>query len=60
MAKVIEQVIAIKLSRIVKDSDTRESVLDSSQNENFVNSLPEIVEEVINDSGIIAEVIQLD
>lgn len=60
MAKVIEQVIAIKLSRIVKDHDKRESVLDEEQNEDFFAALPQLAETALTDPGVVVEIIKLD
>ena len=60
MARVVEQVIAIKLSKIVKDSDKRELVLDQQQTETLLSSIPELAESAINDPSVVIEIIELE
>jgi hypothetical protein len=60
MARVVEQMIAIKLSKIVKDSDKRIAVLDSEQMETLLSSIPELAETAINDSSVVVEIIELE
>jgi hypothetical protein len=60
MARLIEQVIAIKLSRIVKDDDDRESVLSDDQASTLVAAIPELTESVVNDAGVVVEVIAME
>jgi len=60
MAKVLEQVLAIKLSRIVKDNDKRQSVLSNEQLETLLESIPQLAESAIDDGGIVVEVIELE
>jgi len=60
MARLIEQVIAIKLSRIVKDDDSRESVLSEDQASTLLASIPELTESVVNDAGVVVEVIGME
>jgi hypothetical protein len=59
MARVIEQVIAVKLSRIVKDNDSRESVLSDEQTLTMLSSIPELAESVIDDASVVVEVMEL-
>lgn len=60
MARVVEQVIAIKLSRIVKDSDSRGSVLSPESISMLLSSIPELAEGIIDDPGVVVEVTELD
>ncbi len=60
MARVLEQVVAVKLSRIVKDSDDRDAVLSSEQIETLLASIPELAESIINDHGVVVEVLELE
>lgn len=59
MAKVIEQVIALKLSKIVRDNDKDTDVLTGEKLEELVDSLPPVIEETINDKSICVEIIDL-
>lgn len=59
MAKVIEQIIAVKFSKIVKDSDTTSSVLSDSQEQTIEEGLPDIVDSLIDDNQVVIEVIKL-
>jgi hypothetical protein len=60
MAKIIEQIIAVKLSKIVKNDDETSSILDADTMVALLASIPELAESVINDSGIIVEAIELE
>ena len=60
MAKIIEQIIAVKLSKIVKNDDETSSILDGDTMSALLASIPELAESVINDSGIIVEAIELE
>ena len=60
MAKVIEDVVIIKVSRIVKDGDTRKSVLDDETKDMLSNTIPQLLDEVISDSGVIVELAELE
>lgn len=60
MARVVEQMIAIKLSKIVKDSDDRTTVLNDEQTETLLSSIPELAETAINDSSVVVEIIDLE
>jgi len=60
MAKVLEQVIAVKLSKIVKDSDTSNTVLDAEQISTLLASIPELAESVIDDQSVVVEVMELE
>ena len=60
MAKVIEEIIVIKLSRMVKDSDHSSTVIKEDQRELIEQTIPTLVEEVINDGSVVVEVAELD
>jgi hypothetical protein len=60
MAKVLEQVIIIKLSKMVKDSNKDTSVITTDQTKLIEETIPALVEEVINDPSIVVEVAELD
>ena len=59
MAKVLEEVIVIKLSRMVKDNDNRESVIDEDQKLLIEQTIPTLLDEVLNDGSVIVEVAEL-
>lgn len=60
MAKVIEEVIIVKLSRMVKDSYNGKGVIDSDQKKLIEDTIPTLIEEVLNDSAVVVEVAELD
>jgi hypothetical protein len=60
MARVVEQVLEIRLSRIVKDSDGRESTLPPESISMLLSGIPELVESIIDDPGVVVEVTELD
>ena len=60
MARVVEQVLEIRLSRIVKDSDGRGSTLPPESISMLLASIPELVESIIDDPGVVVEVTELD
>ena len=60
MAKVIEEIIIIKLSRMVKDSTSESTVISNEQRLLIEETIPALVEEVINDSSIVVETAKLD
>ena len=59
-SRTLEQVLAIKLSKIVKDHDDQASVLSEEQLETLLASIPELAESVLNSEGIIVEVMELE
>lgn len=60
MAKVLEEVIVIKLSRMVKDSDAGKSVVDTEQRALIEQTIPALIEEVINDPTVVVEVAEFE
>lgn len=55
MAKLIEELVVIKLTKMVKDSNADGVVLDDSQKEVLLGTLPALVEEVLADGSIVVE-----
>jgi hypothetical protein len=60
MARVLEEVIVIKLSRMVKDNDDSETVVKADQKQLIEDTIPTLIEEVIGDPTVIVEVADLD
>jgi hypothetical protein len=60
MAKVIEQLVAIKLSKIVKEKDSESKVLNNEQLDMLINSITELSEQVLNIPGLVVEVLELE
>ncbi len=56
MARVIEETITIKLSKIVKDKDTTIELISSDQMKLISDTLPSVIDEVLEDNTIIVEV----
>lgn len=59
MARLIEQVLAIKFSKIIKDTDTDESVITQEQVDMLMDGLPTIVEEILGANNVIIEVMEI-
>lgn len=59
MAKLIEEIIVIKVSRLVKDGDARHQVLTDEQRDLLASTAPALVEEVINDGTVVVELAEL-
>jgi hypothetical protein len=59
MAKLIEELVVIKLSKLVKEGSGRESVLTEEQRELLAATVPALIEEVINDPLIVTELADL-
>jgi hypothetical protein len=60
MAKVIEEVIVIKLSRMVKDSSGETAVIAAEQRKLIEDTIPTLIDEVIDDNTVVVEVADLD
>lgn len=60
MAKILEEVIVIKLSRMVKDSYKSDNVVSDEQRKLIEDTIPALVEEVINDTNVVVEVAELN
>lgn len=60
MAKIIEEIIAIKIHRMIKDNDDRTEVLSKDQRRMLADGLPSLAEQIINDGVILVEMVDLD
>lgn len=60
MARVIEEIVVIKLSKIVKDSSKDSSVISADQKKLIEDTIPTLIDEVINDSSVIVEIAELE
>ncbi len=56
MAQVIQTTFVVTISKLVKDAQVSEPVLDAEQSALIQQMLPGVVEEVLNDPGVIVEV----
>jgi hypothetical protein len=59
MAKLVEELVVIKLSRMVKDSASDGSVLSDEQRSVLEATAPALIEEVLNDATVIVELAEL-
>lgn len=57
MAKLVEEVLVIKLSKLVRDKDANDTVL---VNDEFIENLEVVAGEIASDSGVVVEVIRAD
>lgn len=57
MAQLVEQVIAIKMTKLVKDSEAESNVLDEEKLAAIVVSVPELIEGILDDPKIVVEVV---
>lgn len=60
MAKLIEELIVIKLSRMVRDNDKDTDVIEAAQRKLIEETIPTLVDEVLNDSEVVVEVTDVD
>ena len=59
MAKLVEELVVIKLSRMVKDSAADGTVLSDEQRGILEATAPALIEEVLNDATVIVELAEL-
>ena len=59
MAKLIEELVVIKLSKLVKEDSSDNTVLTDEQRELLSATAPALIEEVINDPLIVVELADL-
>ena len=59
MAKLVEELVVIKLSRMVKDSAADSAVLSNDQRSILEATAPALIEEVLNDSTVVVELAEL-
>lgn len=60
MVKVLEEIVAIKIHRMVKDGDTKSSVLSQEQKQMLIEGLPALTEQVLGDDALLVEIVELD
>lgn len=60
MARVIEDVLVIKVSKILRDNDNTEAVLTDDMKDALNSTIPQLLDEVINDRSVIVELAGLD
>ena len=59
MAKLVEELVVIKLTRMVKDNTAPNAVLTEEQRSLLEATAPALIEEVLNDTAIIVELAEL-
>jgi len=59
MAKLVEELVVIKLSRMIKDSSSVATVLTDEQRSVLEATAPALIEEVLNDSAVVVELAEL-
>lgn len=60
MARVVETILAVKLSRIVKDSSEDAVAVSEDAMIAIVEAIPQLVESVIDDPAVVVEVMELE
>lgn len=60
MAKLVEEIVVVKLSKLVKDGSGNNSVLSDEQKALLLATVPALVDEVLNDSSVIVELAELE
>jgi len=60
MAKLVEEIVVLKLSKLVKDHSGNNSVLSDEQKALLLATVPALVDEVLNDSSVIVELAELE
>lgn len=59
MARLVEEVVVIKLSRMVKDSSDAQTVLTDEQRAVLEATAPALIDEVLNDAAVVVELADL-
>ena len=59
MAKLVEELVVIKLSKMVKDSAADNTVLIEEQRAVLEATAPALIEEVLNDATVMVELAEL-
>jgi len=57
MAQIASQTISISISKLVKDNEAPDSVLTSEQLLSLVETLPGVVEQLLEDNKLVIEVL---
>lgn len=53
MAKIVEEIIIIKLSKLVKDKNAGENLVDAKT----INNIEQVVQELVGD-GVVVELVE--
>jgi hypothetical protein len=59
MAKLVEELIVIKLSKLIKDRDNMDTVLDLDKRAVIEETAPALIEEIIADPNVVVELADL-
>lgn len=59
MAKLVEELVVIKLSKMVKDSAAEHAVLTEEQRSILEATAPALIDEVLNDAAVLVELAEL-
>lgn len=60
MAKLVEEIVVLKLSKLVRDGSGADNVLSDEQKALLVATIPALVDEVINDSSVVVELADIE
>lgn len=60
MAKILEDVIVIKLSKMVKNHDSDGEVIDDDTRKLIEETIPKVIEEVLSDTSVVVEIAELE
>jgi uncharacterized protein (UPF0147 family) len=59
MAKMVEELVVVKLSRLVKDADNASEVLDQQQRDVLHATVTSVIEDILEDKNIVVEIAEL-
>ena len=60
MARIVEQIIAVKISRIIKESEGFAPVLTEEQASALMQGIPALAENIIDNPSVVVEVFELE
>ena len=60
MAKLIEELIVIKLSKLIRDSDNSSTVLNDKQRTIIADNIDGVLGELLNEDAIVVELADLE
>jgi len=60
MAKLIEELIVIKISKLIRDIDESKTVLSDDQRATIADSIDDVICELLNESSIVVELADLE
>jgi hypothetical protein len=55
MAQLVEQQITITLSRLIRSRDSVDQVITPEQMESLIETLPSVVEQMLDDATVVVE-----